>query len=440
MATKVSESSVISPELDYKSVRYMHPNYRYLQLFQQTGGNSVTITPDGTTESIFEVPTQSFCLADSFISGIATTTALGTVSAWHYDMAGMISEISLYTRSGRQLASINNLQNVLTLLRPLNTSIDEFLTSDNIEGLFPSDDTSVRSDGKAVSRPGVEPNYITIGAAALGGAGVYPFQFRLGSIKESIFALRKSLVFPDVILLRIAWGPGQRSFFTSTDTAHPETAPAPPVANITVSSMNMFLAVEQDEQIVRDLQTVMRGPGYSLVFPYITVYKNLLTTASQTVSIRIGRDKGHTLKKIVHSLFHAEEKKNTLLEHTNVAGAKVASYSTQLDSKRLQDYLITCASPYADYGLHKTMLSKTPLSSREIYQYNWFHCDDFSGLTVADESKLPVSKDNMVSGISLELERTWAFTATVTAASYNHYTIVVAYKTLAVTASSVDVM
>ena len=121
MATKVSESSVISPELDYKSVRYMHPNYRYLQLFQQTGGSSVTITPEGTTESIFEVPTQSFCLADSFISGIATTTALAGTAAWNYSMAGMISEISLYTRSGRQLASINNLHNVLALLRPINT-------------------------------------------------------------------------------------------------------------------------------------------------------------------------------------------------------------------------------------------------------------------------------------------------------------------------------
>src|SRR4051812_12079685 len=109
------------------------------------------------------------------------------------------------------------------------------------------------------------------------------------------------------------------------------------------------------------MQTRMRTTGYSIPIPFVSVNK-LATTAStsQTVTMRIGRDKGSILKKLYHAVFHTTESKETSHDHSNVDGAKVVSYYTMLDSRRLQDYTVSCAAP----SLMKPMIRETPLVSR----------------------------------------------------------------------------
>ena len=49
-------------------------------------------------------------------------------------------------------------------------------------------------------------------------------------------------------------------------------------------------------------------------------------------------------------------------------------------------------------------------------------------------------KDNPIAGLPLDVERTWTFSATTSAATYNHITAVVTYKTLIITGAGVEVM
>ena len=442
-----SSSAVFSRELDYASQEFNHPTYRMNRLFQQTGGTAVVIPVAGTAESIFELPAKAFSLPDSYISGTATPTAGGAGNFNHFfETTHLASEIYLYTRGGRMLANITNLHNVLKVMRPSHTSYTEFITSDPLERLYPSCNTGAvgvigqRMNSTAAERPYSEMQYALAGATS-SATPVVPFVFRLSAIKESIFALEKALLFPEVILMRVVWGPANHFMAMSTSATDLTATPAVPAGAVTLTNVNLYLATETNPAVIAGLREQITTSGLKIHFPFITVNK-FTTTAStnQVVSIRIGRDKGEVLKKIIHSVFHNTETLFSALDNGNVDGAKVSSYYTMLDSVRLQEYSPLCTTPYEDYALMKPMLKETALPSRSIYQYDWFHCDDFSGLTVADEKYLPVSKDNLISGIPLSVERAWVFAATTANAAFNHYTFIVTYRTLVITAGGIDVL
>jgi hypothetical protein len=56
---------ILSPELDYHPQTYKHGSKVFTQIYQQTGGQSVTIPPAATQDSIFEIPIKAVTLADS---------------------------------------------------------------------------------------------------------------------------------------------------------------------------------------------------------------------------------------------------------------------------------------------------------------------------------------------------------------------------------------
>jgi hypothetical protein len=442
-----SSSTVFSRELDYAPSEYNHPSYRMNRIFQQTGGTNVIIPVAGTVESIFELPTKAFSLPDSYITGIATPTAAGASPNFNFffETTHLASEIYLYTRSGRYLANITNLHNVLKVMRPSHTDYKEFVTSDPLERLYPTATPGTtalggqRMDNSVMERPYTEMQYLRISADGT-ATPVVPFIFRLSAIKESIFALKKALLFPEVILMRVVWGPANHFMSVSTSATSTITGTGVPAGPVTITNMSLYLATETNPEVLSGLQGQIMSGGLKIHFPFITVNKYTATAATnQVVSIRIGRDKGEILKKVIHSVFHGTETTYTALDHSNVDGAKVASYYTMLDSVRLQEYTPVCASPYDDYALMKPMVKETAIASRNIFQYNWFHCDDFSGLTVADEKHLSVSKDNLLSGLPLSVERTWVFAATTANSAFNHYTFIITYRTVLITASGIEV-
>ena len=92
---------------------------------------------------------------------------------------------------------------------------------------------------------------------------------------------------------------------------------------------------------------------------------------------------------------------------------------------------------YTDYMQNKRRLIRTIISNRNIYQYNWFHCDDFCQFGPYDQE----NKGELISGIQMgNLPVSWSFYgATMTAAQYQHYTWAVFIKRLTMTAGIVTV-
>jgi len=139
----------------------------------------------------------------------------------------------------------------------------------------------------------------------------------------------------------------------------------------------------------------------------------------------------------------------TLCDHANcgtIAGSsdasaaaatrqKVLSYYTQLNGKRSQDINIDCTSysgtPLLDYMSHKRQLRGSILANSNIYQYNWFHCDDFSDFGPRYDQD---NKGELISGIPMSVAPlTWSFVGVNMRPadnSFQHYTWFVFVKKL----------
>ena len=63
--------------------------------------------------------------------------------------------------------------------------------------------------------------------------------------------------------------------------------------------------------------------------------------------------------------------------------------------------------PLLDYMSHRRQLAKSVLSNANIYQYNWFHCDDFCDFPVDFTNN---SNSELIAGIPMNnTQLTWTF-------------------------------
>ena len=153
--------------------------------------------------------------------------------------------------------------------------------------------------------------------------------------------------------------------------------------------------------------------------------------------------------KVYHAPYNSFEQQDCMYDHANtitVLGAdaannqKVFQYYTQLNGKRLQDITLDCTAtgPCTDYMQHKRMLRGSILSNLNVYQYNWFHCDDF---TDYDNDYVFDSRSELISGIPMSVAPlTWSFVGYKMRSAHNvfqHYTWFVFVKKLTMTPGTV---
>lgn len=446
MSSNLTTDTVISQELDYKPLGYLHPTYRYTKITQQTGGTIVTVPATTSQESIFQIPTKAFSFAESFITGTLTP---GQVAANYNYLSAKVpfaNEIHLYTQGGQYMCQITNLVNYMSVVRPATTPYDQYMTNEPTDRLYPiktigaapiaTPDFGSRPDGTAADRPYSDIQTIITDIGAVNTALPAPqFVFRLGDIADTIFAMKKAFLFPEFIYLRVVWGPVSKFLWNSTSATNPSIG-TPAVASVaaTITNMQLYLACETNQDIIQSLRSKLQSSGMNIPIPYVHTNKVQVTTSTnQTVTLQIGPDKGYLVKKIYHSVFNPNENSYTCVDHSNIAGAKINNYYTQLDSVREQDYNIDCATNFDDYNLHRSMLNKTCLQTRNMYQWNWFHCADWSGLTVESKDTLTVPSENLVSGLPIQGGRQWVFAGTATSATYIHYSFIICYQNLVIT-------
>src|SRR4051794_2941352 len=103
-------NSFVNPQNDY-SVKHQDilPSYKFSRIYQQTGGQNVTIDTTNP-ESIFELPPRVMNLSRSVLKFTATVPAYAANANWMFqDCIAGIREIQLMTRGGQNLCDINNL-------------------------------------------------------------------------------------------------------------------------------------------------------------------------------------------------------------------------------------------------------------------------------------------------------------------------------------------
>ena len=256
---------------------------------------------------------------------------------------------------------------------------------------------------------------------------------------------------PEIVLLRVVWGPMQR-FAWQALLAGGTSATDPfagvisvPNNGVTISNLNLYLALETDDAIISDL-LALQHKGYEMAIPAVSSNKQVSTGTSIAITVKVTPDMGFLLKQIVYAPFNAEDAKlTTSQDHNNRLGVKLMTYNTQLDSRPRQNYLLSCATNvFDDWKMHERFCKGTAIQNRDIYQYNWFHCEDFSDMTLKTMSAFDVPSDNIISGRPIveangSSERIWTVYGTG-AAALTHYTFIVTWRTLIVSPTSVMVV
>ena len=450
---------VASEQITYQQSVYSHPSYVFEPQFPNTFGQPINLNT-GQNPVTMNLPPEVFNLAQSMLCYKVFLPR--TATAGHFIWRALqglaeISHIQLYTASGRWLADIDNLQNYLDVVCKKELTLHEFSSLDpsltsvgcsntpagNIPALRNQNMTNATVAAGADYPSSInydEPGYFSVGQASAPGAAPnpalgdvsYSVQFPLGLIKNSLFSLDKNLYFGQTIYMKLYFGPISKVCYDSTNNVGPTRGAKVPYQEAAViTDLQLMLAVESNQDLrAMTMNKVQSEGGLSLLIPYVQAFKTSGASTSQNVNLQLDQGNGRSLMKVIHAPYNSNEQLETMYDHcnaNNILGTteppKTQNYYTQLNGKRTQDININCSaningSPLLDYMSHKKQLKDSILRNSNIYQYNWFHCDDFSDIP---------SKDNngdLISGIPMSISPiTWSFVGlTMNNINLQHYT------------------
>jgi len=220
-----------------------------------------------------------------------------------------------------------------------------------------------------------------------------------------------------------------------------------------ITNLQLMLAVESNQDLVNDIKAKVSSSGLSYLIPYVQAFKNSNSGGSQNISIQLDQGNGRSLMKVYHAPYNSQESLDTMYDHCNTsdvpAGASTANapqktqvYYTQLNGKRTQDININCSPtanpPLLDYMSHRRQIHGSVLQNANIYQYNWFHCDDFCDFDIDYTNH---ADSELIAGIPMTVAPlTWSFVGvTMVNLVYYHYTWCVFVKKLTMTPSTITV-
>ena len=385
--------SHVAKALDYQKVAKSHPYYRFNKILPINGSQTTTITAAGGNEIQFEIPVCAFNLAKSYLNFTMVIPNSGTIYNWAFtDVVSPIRQMQLYTRNSISLADLYNVNNMKKIVTKSNTKLDEYLTYDNttaglgLNAFVPGTQSTLRRSnvannvaassrpytvaGPAIANSSIsytEPQYIEQGNQGNAGTGAgtmnYNFSIPLSQFKETILSLDKVLYMNEIIVFRIVFDSVSKITYTTTAINDPVTGAATSAVSITLNSIQLYLAVEQDPLIIQGLRQQVASGGFSVLIPYVYCYKNALNGSAQTVSLRFNRGHGRRLQRIYTTSFSGDETLNNTyncmnFNITNVGppvlygnqnGGIISSFYSMLNNQRIQEINLTCSN-YDDWN------------------------------------------------------------------------------------------
>lgn len=297
----------------------------------------------------------------------------------------------------------------------------------------------------AVTNPD-EPQYMVYGGVNT-ATPVQNMSVPLSQFKGTVFELDKDLYFGEVVLMKVTWNDRGAHGFTCAEVANfgtgkaanlrkpglpaPQTTPAAYAADITLSKLALYVAIEQNPVICAGLVQAVQSGTFAINIPYTYQFKHTsAAVVNQNVTIRMNRAHGKYLKKVYHIPFHATETGATRYLHSNAAGAEHLTFYTSVDNTRRQEFDVA-ASNNDDWAIVEPFLKGSLINRLETYRYNWFILDKFDDMICKTE-------DGCVdSGLPLDVERKYDVTLTTDGDAYNHYTFAIVSRTMAVTPQGV---
>ena len=423
---------VLSPNHNYKKRDAQHPDYQIDKLTPTTSDEFKLNDQSTIAERTFLLPDTVFNLAQSVLAfdlvvPIAEALKYGNV----YRGTLPIQQMSLSTKSGTFLMNFSSDFDKYVDMLDSEVSLGELQSGDKTNLAYPCDAPVLENAKNSEAKTGVvayrERKYNNL--APVGAAQTVKYRIKLGSIKECVLALDKSMYYGQPLNLRIVFGKMSTICTQANDDVF--TTPVAPATNKYVNFENLvlYLATEKNQgQIDRLMGLGNSQAGYSVIIPYSTVISETKSGAQQNIKHTIGIYHGQTVKRIKSAFYHTTPATPDL--YYSRLSTKLQSYYSLLNNKRLQPFNVDVANGDA-YMMLKNKLKGTPIYNQAVYNNNFFIEDDFTNGEDKDT--------NVLTGLSLEKELIYDLFCTTAVADNTICTVVHCQKTLSISSNGIVV-
>ena len=425
--------------IDYSQKQAENSSYSFSKIVPLSGVQ--TVTPGQDVQ--YELPPIAMNLARSYFSGSLTVpaqTAIApatTAHSWLHRGIVPFSAVSLYTRQGQYLCDLR--QDATRYTRVVNSAdatAQELESGDESGVLYTANDSKSYLGGKAgngsTAKGYQQQAYVT--ASADLAAQTWNFKIPFSAIKRTIFALDRSILFNQVLVLKIKMADTGDLAYHSDSATNPDSNAANlnVTAGFQITNSCLFICTERNSEIVQSLVTATRtNEGMTFLCEYPTTFSQTRSTTQQNISIRLNRSFGASLLSVKNCVF-GNGANNLKYDRDTSASSKVVSYYTDINGNRLLDFNPVVADQ-EPWMIHKDRLSNTPALNRTIYEENWFHEDRFdNGVRQYRDGEVD---DSTYAGVSLDDEIRYNISYTTANATHSHYTIAHCIKVLNINAS-----
>ena len=431
--------SLVSRELDYKSVDFSHGSYQLSKITPQSESN--IISANGGEEAIFEIPGSKVVNFGRSILSFELTPGKGgtSIKNWiHSDGFPFIRQLQLYNREGLFLCDIQNCNVYMKMVSRQSNKISDVQTYDvpaNGSGYYTGiycNNTTVSGTGSSARPSSVNntpfTNYLEPGYCIGGGTDdtadpVINVQIPLSRFVDSVLSLDKDQYFSEAVYVRIVWNAGTGIGWTNASATDPDAATLAAIAtNMSITNLTLYTAIEQNPVIVQALVEKFRSGNlsYNIPFVHMNTVSGLSASGTNNVSVRYSRPHGSRLKKILWSGFHGAN--NELYNNNNLAAIKFDDYYTMINNVRTTQYNMVQGKGDEWLTQKERLRNSCILSSNEFY-YNFVHVDDFSGELSTEHN------ENIESGLLLDQKVKWDVQLTAKVA-LKHYVFGITSRTL----------
>lgn len=437
----------VAPELDYseKSVGG-GSTYKFTKIFPNET-QSITGQATGTTACTFELPDVGMNLSKSILSFIWKQPEVNAKYLFlHSGCVPHIDNITLSTKGGVVLAEIKQVGNFTRLVMPYTTPLKRFLNksvnrSRVSAALCVNDqgDTFHRSDvlkSTAPTADGVASGFYvqadrTIAAGDLSytgpcelmaevkgdganaGDGCIKVQLMLGELIHTLFAVNKTLVFGQKLVVSIQLQQGAKVGFTGDALSGNNGAvnAVALVSNPVVTSILLYLATEQNAGVVSALRQKV-AEGFNMPCPYVYMQKMpLILSATNSVRWSLNRTQGQKLRRVYNGIFSSAGSESGIYSYlrSNNSAAVCTAIRSYFMSVARQDYSMSVTDGEPFMAL-KELIDGSTIQSATDYLHRFAWIDDWSGMKTADEGK-----EDWDSGLELVQDSDYTIELAITA-------------------------
>jgi hypothetical protein len=321
--------------------------------------------------------------------------------------------------SGLGIVDLQYADAAVNVFRPIKTNIVDFLSKDELSEFYPCNQLATSNilpfsrDGlstgtdNASTNNYLEPQHLNI-ASAPGTAILVSRYFPLNSFKGTFFNVDKDTCFGTDMYIRLFTNYGQRLGQYTTTPSNPNAANTQINANVTMSNVYLYLAIEENLDIRNSLLTALAHGSIKMTIPYLYSYRFSVSgnSSSGNVSLTLTKNYGRGVKSITVVPFNGQEYTNYAFDHSNVNGTKVSQIQTTMDGRPLTDYQLNCYNPNSsinptgvgwstpinfadDYREALKFTDRSCLNGYPAYQSMWFYCDAWGVPQMSDDIPCP---------------------------------------------------